>query len=169
MTHEAWTSHNFNVDHFWVFGSLVHIKNIRVNLKNLDDHNKAMIFIKYDKGTKRLEHMIQSQEIFISRDIVFEEDSQWDQSESNVEKNLRAFSSLIFFDFDIEHVNGSVDTTPVQTLKDNIEEERDESQQLTFEDSGPRYKNIDQIYIDFHQYNISERGVERWSLENGHE
>lgn len=53
-----------------MFGSLVHVKTLGVNLKKLDDNVKLMIFIGYKKGTKGYKTYDLILEIFMSLEML---------------------------------------------------------------------------------------------------
>ena len=67
-----------HVSHFQIFRCLVNVKTLGGSLKNLDDHNKLMVFIGYEKGSKgyRAGHLV-DEKIHLIRDAIFYEEKGW--------------------------------------------------------------------------------------------
>jgi hypothetical protein len=67
------------VHHFRTFGCVAYVRNSSPNLKKLDDWIQPMIFIRYERGTKgyRVYDPV-SQRVCVTRDVVFDEQAQWD-------------------------------------------------------------------------------------------
>lgn len=81
--YEVWSGSKPNVAHFRVFGSLAHLKILEQHLTKLQDKSKRMIFIGYEVGTKAYKFFDpQENKVPISRDVIFEEDTQWEWNSS---------------------------------------------------------------------------------------
>jgi hypothetical protein len=77
--YEAWHRRKPNVEHLCTFGSVVHVKNTRPHLKNLNDRSTKMVFIGYEAGTKGYRAYDQrTGHIHVTRDAIFDEMAQWD-------------------------------------------------------------------------------------------
>ena len=104
--YEVWIGVKPNVEHFRVFGSLCHVKVLGEKLKKLQDRSKPMVFIGYEVGTKGYKcYDLETGRVYISRDVIFEEKSQWDWRNSNIEKKEGTFYSPNFFDTDEEQID----------------------------------------------------------------
>ena len=87
--YEVWTRVKLNVEHFRVFGSLCHVKVLEGKLKKLQDRSKPMVFIGYEVGTKGYKcYDPKTGRVYISQDVIFEEKSQWNWRNSNMEKKV---------------------------------------------------------------------------------
>lgn len=77
--YEAWHGKRPRVDHLRTFGCIAHVKKVGPGQGKLSDRSCKMVFLGYDAGTKgyRLVYP-QSEQLHISRDVVFEEAEQWD-------------------------------------------------------------------------------------------
>jgi hypothetical protein len=49
---EAWYEKKPSVQHLWMFGCVIHVKDTSPNLKKLEDQSRPMIFIGYELGSK---------------------------------------------------------------------------------------------------------------------
>jgi hypothetical protein len=50
--YKAWHGETLAMHHFRTFGCVTHVRNVRSNLKKIDDHNQQTIFIRYEPGSK---------------------------------------------------------------------------------------------------------------------
>ncbi|GAA0173161.1 transmembrane signal receptor [Lithospermum erythrorhizon] len=75
---EAWSGRKPGVDHLRVWGCLAHVHVPKLGRDKLDSRSKTCIFIGINEGTKgyRVFDVI-TEKVMISRDVVFEEDKQW--------------------------------------------------------------------------------------------
>ena len=74
---EKWSGRKPNVEHFQVFGSVVHVK-ITKKLSKLEDKSSVMIFIGYELGTKVYRCLDPSNfKVFTNRDAIFEKSQYW--------------------------------------------------------------------------------------------
>ena len=82
------------------------MKILEEKLKKVQDRSKPIIFIRYEVGTKGYNcyHLEIGRE-YISRDIIFEEKSQWNWRNSKLEKKKGTFYSPNFFDIEEEKNN----------------------------------------------------------------
>ena len=68
------------------------MKVLEEKLKKLQDRSKPMVFIGYEVGTKGYKcYDLETGIVYISRDVIFEEKSQWNWRNSSMEKNGRYF------------------------------------------------------------------------------
>jgi hypothetical protein len=78
---EAWYGKKLAVHHLKTFGCIVYLRNTTPHLKKLEDHGRKMIFISYERGTKAYRaYDPVSRRVHITRDVVFDEEAQWDWS-----------------------------------------------------------------------------------------
>jgi hypothetical protein len=57
----------------------VYVKNTTPHLNKLDDRRKKMVFVGYERGTKAYcAYDPVVRRVHITRDVVFDEDAQWD-------------------------------------------------------------------------------------------
>jgi hypothetical protein len=76
---EAWYGKKLAVHHFRAFGCVAYVRNSSPNMKKLDDRSQSMIFIGYERGTRgyRVYDPV-SRWVRVTRDIMFDEQAQWD-------------------------------------------------------------------------------------------
>jgi hypothetical protein len=76
--YESWHGRQPSVHHPRTFGCVAYVKNTFLNLKKLDDRSCPMIFVRYEYGTKgyRVYDPV-TWHVRVSRDIVFDGQSQW--------------------------------------------------------------------------------------------
>ncbi|GKA00599.1 retrovirus-related pol polyprotein from transposon TNT 1-94 [Tanacetum coccineum] len=86
---EAWSGFKPSVSYFKVFGSIAHVHILDCKRTKLDDKSKKCVFLGVSEESKayRLYNPI-SQNIIVSRDVVFDEDSSWDWEKSHKEAAL---------------------------------------------------------------------------------
>lgn len=71
--YEKWSGRKFNVEHFQVFRSVIHMKTTK-RVSKLEDRSQVMIFIGYELDTKAYRCLdLFTFKLFISRDVIFEE------------------------------------------------------------------------------------------------
>jgi hypothetical protein len=77
--YEAWHGERPVVSYFHTFGCVVHVKNMKPNLKKLEDRSTPMIFVGYEAGSKayRVYNPVDGR-VGVTRDAVFDEGAQWD-------------------------------------------------------------------------------------------
>ena len=79
--YERWSGKKPNIDHLRVFGSVVHVKTTK-RVSKLEDRSSLIVFIGYELGTKAYRCLDPlSFKVTISRDVVFEENQNWDFSQ----------------------------------------------------------------------------------------
>jgi transposase InsO family protein len=77
--YEAWYKRKPKVNHFRVFGCLVHVKSTSPHLSKLDDRSSLMVFLGYEKGSKAYKvYNPVTRKVHVTQDVVFEEDKVWD-------------------------------------------------------------------------------------------
>lgn len=76
--YEAWYRRHPNVHYFRTFGSVVHVKVVKPNLRKLDDRSVPMVFFGYELGSKayRVYDPVGNR-VHVSRDVMFDEEAQW--------------------------------------------------------------------------------------------
>jgi hypothetical protein len=85
--YEAWHSDHPTVHYFRVFGSIVHVKITRPNIRKLDDRNIKTIFISYEPGSKAYRYYNPvNKRIVVSRHVVFDEMAKWCWEDTGVEQ-----------------------------------------------------------------------------------
>jgi hypothetical protein len=76
---EVWYGKKSTVQHLRTFWCVVHVKDTTPNLKKLDEHNRRMIFIGYEPGSKAFRaYGPLTRKIHVTRDVIFDEQAQWD-------------------------------------------------------------------------------------------
>jgi hypothetical protein len=76
---EAWYGKKPAIHHLKTFGCVVYVKNTTPHLNKLDDRGRKMIFVGYERGTKAYRaYDPVVRRVHITRDVVFDEDAQWD-------------------------------------------------------------------------------------------
>lgn len=79
--YEAWFQWNPSVHYLRTFGCLAHVKPTKPHTNKLDDWSVPMVLLGYEKGSKayRVYDPI-NKKGNVTRDVVFEEEKQWDWS-----------------------------------------------------------------------------------------
>jgi hypothetical protein len=76
---EVWYGKKPAVQHLRTFRCVVHVKDTTPNLKKLDEHNRRMIFIGYEPGSKAFRaYDPLTRKVHVTRDVIFDEQAQWD-------------------------------------------------------------------------------------------
>ena len=91
--YEIWIGRKPSIAHLRVFGFLVQVKCTKMPQKKVEDHSTPMVFIGYEVGSKAnccFDPINGS--VHVRRDVVFEEDGQW-----NWEKKGERVLDLTFF------------------------------------------------------------------------
>jgi hypothetical protein len=86
---KAWSGMKPSVDYFWVFGYITHVhvpKVRRTKLDNISFMSVCLGVSKEFKGYRLFNTIIKK--IVVSRDMIFEEEKQWDWNESYEEQIL---------------------------------------------------------------------------------
>ena len=79
--YEAWFGKTPHFEHLRVFNCTTHVKTTKPYIKKLDDRSQKMVCFGVEDGTKA--HRLydpQHEKIYVSRDIIFEEEKKWDWS-----------------------------------------------------------------------------------------
>ena len=76
---EAWSGVKPSMDHFWVFGCLAHVHIPDVKRTKLDNKSFPCVLLGMSEESKgyRLFDPVKNR-VVVSRDVIFEEDKQWD-------------------------------------------------------------------------------------------
>lgn len=165
--YEAWHNRKPNVHWLPTFGCIAHVKVSHPNLKMLDDHSTPMIFVGYENGSKTYKaYDPMARCVHITRDVVFNETTQWDWSHNNEDMMLTSLGEVFHFDPILEKVatpeNGSVpleaqtsSPTPINTPPPAHHEVHSgyvtppENATPSPPDEGPRwYRSLEAIYED---------------------
>ncbi|KAJ4703078.1 Retrovirus-related Pol polyprotein from transposon TNT 1-94 [Melia azedarach] len=76
---EAWCGRKPGISHLRVFGSVAHVHVPDERRTKLDDKSQSFIFIGYDSSSKGYKlYNPNSKKIMISRDVIFDEEGEWD-------------------------------------------------------------------------------------------
>ncbi|KAJ4722910.1 Retrovirus-related Pol polyprotein from transposon TNT 1-94 [Melia azedarach] len=76
---EAWCGRKPGISHLRVFGSVAHVHVPDERRTKLDDKSESFIFIGYDSSSKGYKlYNPNSKKIVISRDVIFDEEGEWD-------------------------------------------------------------------------------------------
>jgi transposase InsO family protein len=84
---EAWYGWRPNVHYLRTFGFVAHVKVVKPNQSKLDDRSRAMVLFGYEPGSKayRVYDPV-AKRIHVTRDMVFDESSQWNWTENGDDK-----------------------------------------------------------------------------------
>lgn len=77
MSYEKWTKRRLKVNHLRVFGCPAHVKLKKDSKKKLEQSSQLIIIIGYEVGTKGYRYDPINSKVYISKDVVFEEDYKW--------------------------------------------------------------------------------------------
>jgi hypothetical protein len=81
---EVWYGRKPVVHHLKTFGCIVYVKNMKPNLKKLEDRGRKMIFVGYERGSKAYRTFDPlTSRVTITRDVVFDESMQWEWTGGN--------------------------------------------------------------------------------------
>lgn len=118
--YEAWKGYKPQFEHIKVFGCLAHMKVPKVHTTKLDDRSKLVIYLGKEPGTKahRL-HDPATGKLYVSRDVIFEEDKSW-KWESQLFEGMHNSSSFVILNAPVTEIqdnnNGDVElSTPTHT------------------------------------------------------
>ena len=92
--YEAWHGKKPQVGHLRTFGCVGHVKKIGPGVEKLPDRSTKMVLLGYEAGTKGYRMYDPSAgRLYISRDVVFEEEVGWNwDSDENVQQADRIWS-----------------------------------------------------------------------------
>jgi hypothetical protein len=100
--YEKWHKKKPNVSYLRVFGCVTHVKVVGPGVKKLDDRSVPMVFVGYEDGAKAYRlYNPATKRLHISRDVLFEEERQWDWSEYGEEKEECREFTVIYNDDEI--------------------------------------------------------------------
>jgi hypothetical protein len=100
---EVWHGKRPAVHHLKTFDCIVYVRNTKPHLKKLDDKGRKMIFFGYEKGTKAyIAYDPVTKKVTITQDVVFDEDAQWDWSNSEEEDATCMIWTMIYSLFSTE-------------------------------------------------------------------
>ena len=89
IPYEMWTGRKPNVGHLKVFGCVAHMMINKDHLKKLDDRSRKLVHLGVEKGSKA--YILVDPEtgkMFVSRNVVFEENQSWDWEKSMKIRNV---------------------------------------------------------------------------------
>lgn len=122
--YEMWTGRKPNVDHLRVFGCIAHMKIVKGHLKKLEERSMKLVHLGVEKGSKAYRLVDPNTgKMYVSRDVVFEEQERWDWNESSKIKQIPGMSFTVDgFDFDIAYEEEDDEPrTPVGDDESNLE------------------------------------------------
>ncbi|WVZ71837.1 hypothetical protein U9M48_020372 [Paspalum notatum var. saurae] len=129
------------VHHLRMFGCVAHVKVATPHPKKLDDRSRAMIFVRYEPGSKAYRvYDPDTRRVHVSRDVVLNEEAQWDWKDDREECDN---------DFVIKYTAAT--SSPFPALDSPIEpvspsNEEDEALDVDHDDDAPRrYRTLDNI------------------------
>jgi hypothetical protein len=100
---EVWHGKRPAVHHLKTFGCIVYVRNTKPHLKKLDDKGRKIIFFGYERGTKAyIAYDPVTKKVTITQDVVFDEDAQWDWSNSEEEYATFMIRTMIYSLFSTE-------------------------------------------------------------------
>lgn len=90
---EAWSGNTPKVDHFRLFGCIAHAHIPKEKHKKLDDKSiKCVLFGLIEESKAYRLYDLEGDKIIISRDVVFEEDAEWDWKEKSGEDKMLSWN-----------------------------------------------------------------------------
>ncbi|GAA0159622.1 transmembrane signal receptor [Lithospermum erythrorhizon] len=129
---EAWSGNKPSVEHLRIWGCLAHVHVPKPGRVKLDDRSKTCIFLGLNEGTKGYRLFdVQTERVVISRDVLFEEDKQWNWNEQQAEtgKTTSGWSNIddtILEESPIDHDDEPVDDqdneAPAQVVDQNADQ-----------------------------------------------
>nr|KAJ0217724.1 hypothetical protein LSAT_V11C300103190 [Lactuca sativa] len=76
--YEAWSGRKPQIAHLRVFGCVAHMKIVKGHLKKLEDRSMPLVHLGIEKGSKAYRLLDpNSGKVYVSRDVVFEEERNW--------------------------------------------------------------------------------------------
>ncbi|GKB16092.1 zinc finger, CCHC-type containing protein [Tanacetum coccineum] len=108
--YEMWTRRKPHVGHLRVFGCVAHMKILKTHLNKLDDRSMKLVLLGIEKGSKAYRLLDpDTGKLYVSRDVIFEEDQTWGWEKSTKVKatpgmsfTIESFNTDEFYDDDFE-------------------------------------------------------------------
>jgi hypothetical protein len=76
---KAWHGRKSVVHHHRTFGCIVYVWNTTPHLKKLENRGRKMVFVGYESGSKAYHaYDLITKRVHVTRDVVFDEQAQWD-------------------------------------------------------------------------------------------
>jgi Reverse transcriptase (RNA-dependent DNA polymerase)/Integrase core domain/GAG-pre-integrase domain len=159
--YEAWYKRKPRVDHFRVFGSIVHVKVTIPHQSKLADRSIKMILLGYEKGSKayRVYNPI-TKKVHVTRDTVFEENKVWDwkiegtSTRTPTGTGLNLEKEVGGGENEHQSENESDDQSRLEQIAPIVEQEEDpegvEMEDMQEESHGTplRLRSLDEIYSE---------------------
>ena len=116
--YEAWHHRKLNLSYLRTFGCVVHVKKVGPGVRKLDDCSTLMVFVGYEEGSKAYRvYNPATQSVYISRDVIFEEDMPWDwQAGSSASEHQEEFT--VMYDDEEVHEHDHGGTAGGETMAD---------------------------------------------------
>lgn len=102
---EAWYGKKPTVHHLKTFGCIMHVKNTAPHFHKLGDRGCKMISVGYECGSNAFRaYDPMTRRVHVTRDVVFDQDAQWDWTRSS-EEHLGAEHGDDIFDVELITIN----------------------------------------------------------------
>lgn len=138
--YEMWTKKKPHIDHLRVFGCVAHMKVEKGHLNKLDDRSIFVVHLGIEMGSKAYRLLDPSNgKMYISRDVVFEEDRVWEWGETDVIKTMPGITFTVD-GVDFNEGEGVPDT-PDQIGSNQLDEDWAEVGQPSNPQSDPNTPN----------------------------
>ncbi|CAJ2633694.1 unnamed protein product [Trifolium pratense] len=135
---EAWSGRKPGISHLRVFGSIAHVQIPDEKRSKLDEKSEKYIFIGYDANSKGYKlYNPDTGKTIISRNVVFDEEGEWDWKTSNADYNF--FPQ--FEEDDVEPEEPRVDLATPPASPTPSSEEGESSSEKT-----PHFRSLQEIY-----------------------
>ncbi|KAK2456950.1 putative mitochondrial protein [Trifolium repens] len=137
---EAWSGRKPGISHIRVFGSIAHAHVPDEKRSKLDDKSEKYIFIGYDNNSKGYKlYNPDTRKTVISRNVVFDEEGEWDWRSSN--ENYNFFPQFEEDDVEREEPREDPATPPASPTASFEEDEEESSSERT-----PHFRSLQEIY-----------------------
>lgn len=154
--YEAWSNNKPSIDHIRVFGCLAHMKEPSVNLKKLDDRSRTVVYLGKEPGVKAYRLLDpDTKRIYVSRDVVFEEQKPWNWDETEESPSMHTGSFSVFTEnSDGNGDNDTVERTPRTYIGNDLEDTNGNSVQNSTvssldcdtDETPQKYRPLSEVY-----------------------
>ncbi|GJU50602.1 zinc finger, CCHC-type containing protein [Tanacetum coccineum] len=125
--YEMWTGRKAHLGHLRVFGCVAHMRIVQSHLKKLDNRSMKLVHLGIEKGSKAYRLLDpDTGKLYVSRDVIFEEDQVWGWEKSTKVKatpgmsfTIEGFNTDEFYDDDFEPEPDSPQSDQIASQSDS--------------------------------------------------
>ncbi|XP_022570911.2 uncharacterized protein LOC106407057 [Brassica napus] len=146
--YEAFKCRKPNIQHIRVFGCIAHAKIESKSLRKLDSRSRTLVHLGTEPGSKAYRLFDPTQQrIYVSRDVVFEENKTWEWNRTGSEEAKNTGTLTVTFgEYGNQGLEESSNVLPSSSVvhEDGVEEDKHNSQEETDEETEhyqPRRSN----------------------------